>query len=673
MPFKSKSQMRAMFAKCRAGELPESTLREYVEATEAQPGGFAALPETHEVKSAADPRIRTTVGQVLVNDALPPRYRDYTRRLDKAGLKAFLQGVAKSNPEDYEEVTHALLQVGARVAHNDGMSIGLSDVQSPKEKKALAHELRTKIDDVMLDGKLTDEQKEAKVLQLSNVYLPKIDALATDWAKKNHSRVYELANSGIRGGLTNVTQMLGAVGLVQGQKKKPVPFPIISNYSEGLSPAEYFAAAFGVRNGYIDIKLATPKAGYLSKQLSNAAQRLLAGDGDPYPGTGLPVDADDPDNVGSVLARDTGKYPAGTVITPSIMKDLQRTAKRILVHSPLSAIAAEGLIPRAALGITETGEFARSGDAVGIQAAQTVSEPLAQGSISSKHKAGAMGAKREAAPDVGEGFKGVDQLVNIPKTFQGGATVSQLSGRVFSVRQAPQGGHYVDVGGQQHYVSPDIEVKVRANDEVEAGDVLSGGIPNPADIVRHKGIGEGRRYFAQQLRKTLAASGVQARRQHSELLARGIINHVEIGDRPLGDYLPGDIVPYDDLASKYAAREGSSLEPLRNTRGKYLESPVLHYSIGTRITPAVIQELGEFGVNDILVHKEQPGFSPKMIRTIDIPANDPDWMVRMGGFGLQKSTLKAVHSGAKSDLHSTSFIPSLAQGTEFGRSGTAKY
>ena len=40
-----------------------------------------------------------TVGQLLVNDALPEEMRDYGRVLDKKGLTALLQEVAQKHPE----------------------------------------------------------------------------------------------------------------------------------------------------------------------------------------------------------------------------------------------------------------------------------------------------------------------------------------------------------------------------------------------------------------------------------------------------------------------------------------------------------------------------------------------------------------------------------------------
>ncbi len=51
MPFRSKSQQRAMHAKASRGEIDEKTIHEWDEATKHQPGGFKALPEK---KAAAE-------------------------------------------------------------------------------------------------------------------------------------------------------------------------------------------------------------------------------------------------------------------------------------------------------------------------------------------------------------------------------------------------------------------------------------------------------------------------------------------------------------------------------------------------------------------------------------------------------------------------------------------
>jgi hypothetical protein len=103
--------------------------------------------------------------------------------------------------------------------------------------------------------------------------------------------------------------------------------------------------------------------------------------------------------------------------------------------------------------------------------------------------------------------------------------------------------------------------------------------------------------------------------------------------------------------------------------GHYLERPVLHYSIGTRIGKSVIGNLEKYGIKNIEAHKEPPPFEPEMIRGMASASTDPDWMTRMMGSYQQKSLLNATHRGGVSDTAGSSFVPTLARGETFGLTG----
>ena len=49
--------------------------------------------------------------------------------------------------------------------------------------------------------------------------------------------------------------------------------------------------------------------------------------------------------------------------------------------------------------------------------------------------------------------------------------------------------------------------------------------------------------------------------------------------------------------------------------------------------------------------------------------HDPDWMTRMLGSYQKGSLTEAARRGAVSDAGGTSYVPSLARGESFGRSG----
>lgn len=266
------------------------------------------------------------------------------------------------------------------------------------------------------------------------------------------------------------------------------------------------------------------------------------------------------------------------------------------------------------------------------------------------------------------GFKALNALVQVPEKYPNGATHAQLDGLVQDIRPAPQGGSYVIIEGKEHYVPTGTNVSVKKGDHLEAGDVVSDGMPSPAEIVRHKGVGEGRRYFVGAMRQVLKNSGISSHRRNIELLSRGLINHVRLKDE-YGDYVPDDVVPYSMLERNWTPRTGSVRGEPKSLAGQYLERPVLHYSIGTKIGRSVVDNLNKYGIKDIEAHKEPPPFEPEMIRGMANVTNDPDWMTRMMGSYQQKSLLSATYRGATSDTSGSSFVPTLARGETFGLSG----
>lgn len=611
-------------------------------------------------------RIRGTLGQVLVNDMLPEDLRDYERVLDKGGVKKLLRAVADKYPDKYADISKKLMQFGGDTAYVEGSSFGLKDLATADIAHTRIQGLRNAVKKIQSDQTLSRDEKRKKVLAVTSALVGSLGGEVMDEAsgKGNPFSVY--AAAGARGNKSELNQMIGAPLLMTDHRQRPVPVPILRNYADGLSPAENWATSFGVRKGYIDVKLATPKAGYLSKQLVNAAHKLVVTKDKPMDGVGLLVDADDQDNIGAVLARKTGRYEAGTVITPRIAKDLSRSKDQILVHSAIAAPSING-VPQWAAGLRETGGFPKNGENIGVPAAQAISSPLSQAQISSKHIGGVVGGGGKGTSVEAQGaFHTVQRLVNPPKEYGGYAPVVAEDGVVGGITEAPQGGSYLKVGSQSYYVPPGQEISLKAGDRVEAGDVLSSGMPNPMEVIRHKGIGEGRRYLSNTLTKLFRDNNIGQNRRNVELMVRGLVNHVRITD-PNGrlGYLPDDLVEYDQLAAQYRPRDGAQDTGVGNAIGQYLEKPIFHYSIGSRVTPGMVKTLKQQGVNNILVHKEAPEFVPDMQRAVDALSVDDDWMVQMSGFNLQRNFQKAVNSGAKSTEKGMSYIPRIAKGMNF--------
>lgn len=613
--------------------------------------------------------LNTTVGQLLINDALPEELRDYSRVLDKKGVHSLLQQVARQHPDKYRDVSFRLNQIGQRAAQDQGgMSFGLRHLKRSKVANDIRQRIQGELRNILADDSLTDQQRTDRIIRVVGRESSPQQKAVLEEAIASGNPLGMQVLSGSRGKPMNLASLLAADMLYSDHRDEVIPIPVLRSYSEGLSPEEYWAGTYGARRGIIATKFATQEAGFLSKQLNQAGHRLVVmgedgeADTDPEaPARGMIVDTGDMDNEGALLARDAGPYKKNTPLTPKILKQLDRMGmKRILVRSPLVGGSPEGGVYARDVGIRENGTLPGRGEQVGLQAAQALSEPISQGQLSAKHSGGVAGQEKAVG-----GFQYINQLIQVPKKMQGGASHATVDGTVQRIEPAPAGGHFVTINGEKHYVGEGFEVKVKKGDEIEAGDMLSDGIPNPAIITQYKGVGEGRRYFVNEFRKAMAASGMQGHRRNIELLARGLINHVQLTEET-DDHAPDDIIPYSTLEHTYKPREGHERLIPKKAVGQYLEAPVLHYTIGTKIRPSMLKDFEEFGVNSIPVHKNPPPFQPHMVRGMYQLQHDPDWMTQMYGSGLKKSLLESVARGATSEERGTSFVPSLATGTDFG-------
>lgn len=757
-----------------------------------------------------------TLGQLWLRSILPPDVYN-GEVLDKKTLSKVLSDVAKKYPDKYRDITFRLNQLGRQSAYfTGGNSFGLAHLR----KAAIAVENRKKLQPI-LDAIVDDDSLDsaARTKKIAEVLGPLVtqerDQIYDESDKSGNPLAQQLKGAG-RGNKINLAALLGSNGLYTDQRGRLLPVPVLRNYSEGLSPMEYLASTFGGRQGLIQTKFSVADSGFFGKQLVQAAHRLVveALDADKEPDTvrGLPVDVDDPDNDGSLLAMDTGGYKRNTILTPRILRELQQQGlKRILVRSPTAFGTPNGGVYARDIGVREFGRLPNVGERVGITGAQAVAEPLSQGMLclaagtlvrmadgtsksiadivvgdyvlgatvdgqristrvlqtfnngpracvetkfqlavnqelslkstidhkilatttnvqsdnvitaftvlpvgvctdnsavvllpdtpkpvfcpklastdigelatyditvehsdhlfvlanglvvsnSGKHSAGVAGASSTQSL-----FDTVNQMIQVPAHIKGGGTHARVNGIVRNIEDAPAGGKYIYIDGERHFAALGFNPKVKPGDTVEAGDLLTDGLPNPALVVQHKGVGEGRRYFVQEFRKAVRDGGVTTDRRNIELLARGLINHVRFTE-DVDDYSPDDVVPYSVLEHTYKPREGFQTVAPKQAVGKYLERPYLHYTIGTKVQPSMLRDFEEFNIPQVDVHDNAPPFEPEMVRAMANLRHDPDWIVREFGSYLKEGLLDAVHRGATSDQTGTSYVPSLAQGVNF--------
>lgn len=283
-----------------------------------------------------------------------------------------------------------------------------------------------------------------------------------------------------------------------------------------------------------------------------------------------------------------------------------------------------------------------------------------------KHNAGMAKGKKT--------FSGLDttiQFVQIPDEFKDRAAVAEEDGVVESIDEAPQGGTYVTVNGRQHFALPGFSPTVKVGDKVEAGDIISDGLASPADIVRLRGLGEGRRYYADRLGQILHDSGNKPDKRHMELVARAVVDDYRIDD-PGEDspYLPDDSVRESEFLETYKPPDDTTETLVDKSVGGYLQKPVLHYTVGTRVTPKIAERMRGAGVQNVLSSRETPWYTADMKRLRVASHDSKDWLVGLGtsylSSQMRDSLERADETNVQENYH---YGPRLAYGGDAGKGG----
>lgn len=602
--------------------------------------------------------------QLLINSALPEELRDYDRTYDAKSISDLMAGVAKRYPDKYEEVAQLLSDSGRNAAWEMGTSLRLNDFKPVLDKDKLLAQMDAEVEAARKSSPTVEDFKKRRM----DIWAKYSDQMEKDTYKIALEKGNNIANavvSGARGKSPQLKAMITTPGLYSDYRDNPIPIFVRHSFGEGLRPVEFMAGTFGARKSVISTKSATAKGGDFGKQLAVVATPLVVTEKDCGTANGIDIPLDRKDVQGRVLAKSVAGVPAGTILDRHVT-DMLRKKKidSIMVRSAMTCQSPAGLCAKC-LGADGRGRLHNIGFSAGITAANAVSEPVTQGALNVKHVSGMVSGGKK----VYSGFNVINQIAQSPEEFPDRAAVAEEEGTVDDVTDAPQGGKFVKIGDKEHYVPTGYEVTVKKGDKVEAGDQLSEGIVDPGDIVRLRGLGEGRRFYAERLGQALSDSGLAADPRNVEILATAAINHMHITDpEGAGDYLPDDTANYNHLAASYVPPDTTKkMAPLQSV-GKYLQSPTLHYTIGTKLTPRMAQHIHKAGIDEIHVTDEAPGFEPEMTRLRAAPHSYPDWFARLHGSYLKKNINEAAVRGEDSNvMHNVHFVPVLSRGENFGK------
>lgn len=583
----------------------------------------------------------TTLGRHLVDSALPEKWRG-RGVLTKSSLNETLVGIAKADASRYPDVVTRLKRLGDELATIDGISVGLDDIAPRVAERDAA--LRPHAEAFQ---RATNTQDKERALAAG------FDAMLA-LAKKHPGTMGDMVRSGGRGNAPQLMRAVGAPVMVQDSRGKTVPWLIDRSFSEGLKPADAWIAGGEARKNAVLSNISVVEPGDLAKILVNNMNNQLITMPDCGTKNGIAMLGSDPHIVDRYLVD-------GRLVTPQLASTLSREGKTVVVRSPMTCEAPHGVCQKCH-GLDPSGRLHPIGTNVGVRAAQALSEPLTQFSLNAKH-----GGRVASVDDEKrlEGIKGVRALLEVPSSFAHRAVLATHDGDITKIEAAPQGGQYVWVGPNSHYVAPEHKVVVTPGQSVYAGDMLSDGVPRPDDVVAHKGLGEGRRYLVDALADVYKHAGSEIDKRHLETLAKSTLNHMQIVDPGPDDaFLKGDVVDYNRFHTALA--ETRKRVPLAEAIGETLGGEVLHHVAGTTITQPMIDQLARQGVTSVPIAGAGPRAVPVVRPASRVPLLNPDWMARLAHRYLKASLLEGIHRGDVSNLHGASPVPAYAAGTEFG-------
>ena len=169
-----------------------------------------------------------------------------------------------------------LKSLGFSYSTRSGISLGVDDLLVPTDKYKFitsSQEVKTMYQrsfDLGYTNKFRLFYEETESWKKTSEAL-KNRCIITFETKDILNPLYTMAFSGARGNISQVRQLVGMRGLMADAQGQIIPIPIINNFREGMTIAEYMVSCSGARKGIVDTAVRTARAGYLSRRLVEVA------------------------------------------------------------------------------------------------------------------------------------------------------------------------------------------------------------------------------------------------------------------------------------------------------------------------------------------------------------------------------------------------------------------
>lgn len=596
------------------------------DARYAYQAGAISLQEWIRVPVAGEVMV-TTIGRVILNERFPERIGFINEKMGKKQLASVVRDTLEFyGPEFTARLLDSLKTLGFRYSERSGFSWGMSELPTIPEKQEIVEDgnLRVlEVDNFYAQGLLTQGERHTQIVKIWADVKDRIADLAKD-ALSTDSSAFTMIDSGARGSWSQMTQMIGMIGLKASAAGETIELPVKSSFKDGVGVLEFFISSHGQRKGLTDTALKTANAGYLTRRLVDVSQDVIIREEDCGNDVGIRIRKQESEELGETVAtRILGRTPiedvkvpggrkvlvkAGEIVTEDHLRELAGSEKdldEVYIRSIANCRIHRGLCQKCYGYDLSYNKPAVIGTAVGIIAAQSIGEPGTQLTMRTFHTGGVAGK------DITSGLPRVEELfeARMPKQK---AIMTEVAGKVEiesaqrEITQVGTGKKITDTRPGQKIVrirytateETDISLGRGGNIKVKEGDAVKKG-----DILGEKSSGE--KVLAEsegtvtKTGKTKLSVMQDAQKVREYVIPQGLTMYVNDGDEVMaGDALTEGHLDLHALF-KYKGREAVEkyiLKEILNvyaSQGQKLNSKHLEIIIRQMFSRVRVMEPGD--------------------------------------------------------------------------------
>ena len=449
-----------------------------------------------------------------------------------------------------------------------GVTVSMSDVKTSDKKGEIVAEAQKFVDKINKQykrGLITEEERYNKVIETWNGAKDKVQEELQEIANSDlENPIFMMMHSKARGNISNFTQVAGMRGLMAKPDGSSVEIPVLSNFIEGLSVAEFFLSTHGARKGSADTALKTADSGYLTRRLVDVSQDMIVREEDCGTDQGMVVKAFINEKTGAVIEslrdRIVGRFANKKIVNPEtkevIVDKLQMIneslADKIIaagiteveIRTILTCGTQNGVCQKCYGRNLATGNLVEIGEAVGVMAAQSIGEPGTQLTMRTFHTGGVAGVE-----DITQGLPRVQELFEA-RNPKGKATIAEIDGVVSKIKE-DHGKYKISITNKletkEHVTNYGSKLCVEKGTEVHCGDKLTEGAISPKELLAVTDPITTQDYILKEVQYTYRSQGVDISDKHIEVIARRMISKIRIVDGGDTKFLPGSLVNFREF------------------------------------------------------------------------------------------------------------------------------